>query len=108
MSDTTISIIGKVIAAALFALMLTPLFLAIRLLLKKTGNYVSSNGNANKGANKYFFGFYFNKSDKRVFVPGEFGWGVTLNHGHPYVIAFIVLEIISIIAFICIRYFNAH
>jgi uncharacterized membrane protein len=29
------------------------------------------------------FGIYFSKRDSRLWVPKKFGWGWTLNMGHP-------------------------
>lgn len=38
----------------------------------------------NQGDGPYWFGiFYCNRGDPRLAVPKRYGWGRTLNYGHP-------------------------
>ncbi|MEI7423426.1 MAG: DUF5808 domain-containing protein [Prolixibacteraceae bacterium] len=55
--------------------------------------------------NNYKWGFfYYNKSDKRVFVPKRSGMGYTLNFGKPFVTLGFILFLLLIIAQAFFRY----
>lgn len=56
--------------------------------------------NDKKEHNGYYFIFYWNPKDKRVFVPKRWGYGWTINFANPFSILalFLIVVIILVIS----------
>jgi uncharacterized membrane protein len=75
-------------------LALLTLFFAVRELVRWTWKW----DHGDEDPKHLRWGFYYNKGDKRIFVPNSFRWGWHLNFGNRYGVA---IAVINFSLFIC-------
>ncbi len=88
----------------ILGIMLIPLFFAVRLFIKTSWN-VFNNGDDSE---YWHFGIYYNKNDRRRFVPSRFGWGRSRNYGNPQIQILLWLRMIFVAAIMLVWFFKTN